>query len=135
MCVTLKKPKIPIVTVLDDLIDFASFAKVCKGSLHRNDILVLVTQNLFHQVTSSRDIFLSTKQIVVFKNPRNKTQIVFLARHIYPEKLSIFHKTYLDACRDSHTYLFLDLTQRSIKIRKKVVSPRNNCGVCTCTRQ
>jgi hypothetical protein len=40
-----------------------------KGSFHRNIILVLITQNLFHQGPSSRDISLNSKYIVVFKNP------------------------------------------------------------------
>ena len=47
----------------------------------------------------------------MFKNPRDKTQIVHLARQVYPENTSSFHKTYLNVCKDPHTYLFLDLTQ------------------------
>ena len=47
----------------------------------------------------------------MFKNPRDKTQIVHLVRQVYPENNSSFHKTYLDVCKDPHTYLFLDLTQ------------------------
>ena len=81
-----------------------------KGSHHRNISLVLITQNLFHQGTSSIDIPLNSKYMVVFKNPRNKTQIVHLARQIYHENFSSFNKTYLEACKDPHTYLFLDLT-------------------------
>ena len=50
----------------------------------------------------------------MFKNPRDKIQIVHLARQVYPENISSFHKTYLDVCKDPHTYLFFDLTQ-SIK--------------------
>jgi len=82
-----------------------------KGSHHRNISLVLITQNLFPQGPSSRDISLNRKYIVVFKNRRDKTQIVQLARQVYPENISSFHKTYLEVCKDPHTYLFLDLTQ------------------------
>ena len=82
-----------------------------RGSHHRNISLVLITQNLFHQGPSSRDISLNSKYIVVFKNPRDKTQIVHLARQVYPENVSSFHKIYLEACKDPHSYLFLDLTQ------------------------
>ena len=39
------------------------------------------------------------------------TQIVHLAREVYPESISSFHKTYLDVCKSPHTYLFSDLTQ------------------------
>jgi len=61
-----------------------------KGSHHRNVSLVLVTQNMFHQGPSSHDISLNSKYIVVFKNPRDKTQIVHLARQVYPENISSF---------------------------------------------
>lgn len=106
---------IPTLIVLDDLMDSAYSTKVnqlfTKGSHHRNISLVLITQNLFLQGPSSRDISLNSKYIVVFKNPRDKTQIVHLARQVYPENISSFHKTYLEVCKDPHTYLFLDLTQ------------------------
>jgi len=82
-----------------------------KGSHHRNISVVLITQNLFHQVPSSRNTSLKSKFRVVFKNPRDKTQVVHLARQVYPENVSSFHKTYLQLCEEPHTYLFLDLTQ------------------------
>ena len=88
---------VPTLIVLDDLMDSAYSTKVSqlftKGSHHRNISLVLITRNLFHQGPSSRDISLNTKYIVVFKNPRDKTQIVHLARQVYPENISRFHKT------------------------------------------
>jgi hypothetical protein len=45
-----------------------------------------------------------------------------LARQVYPENISSFHKTYLEACKDPHTYLFLDLTQekRLLRFRTKI---------------
>ena len=46
-----------------------------------------------------------------YSNPRDKTQIVHLARQVYPENIASFHKPYLEVCKDPHTYLFLDLTQ------------------------
>ena len=82
-----------------------------KGSHHRNISLLLITQNLFEHGPSSRDIYLNSKYIVVFKNPRNKTHIVYLARKFYPENISVFQNTYLEVCKDPHTYLFFDLTQ------------------------
>ena len=106
---------VPTLIVLDDLMDSAYSTKVSelftKGSHHRNISLVLITRYLFHQISSSRNISLNRKYIVVFKNPRDKTQIVNLARQAYPENTSSFHKTFLDVCKDPHTYLFLELTQ------------------------
>ena len=115
-----KIPKTYLHLVLDGLIDSAYSTKVSelftKGSHHRNISLVVITQILFYQGQSSRTISLSSKYITVFKNTRDKTQIVYLARQDYPENISSFHKTYLEACKDPHSYLFLDLTQRSTKI-------------------
>jgi ABC-type phosphate transport system ATPase subunit len=72
---------IPTLFVLDDLMSIAYSKKVSdlfnKRSHHRNISLILITQNLFHQGMSSRDISLYSKYITVFKNPRDKTQIVF----------------------------------------------------------
>jgi hypothetical protein len=106
---------IPTLIVLEVLMDSAYSTQVSdlftKGSHHRNISLILITQNLFHQGPSSHGISLYTKYTVTFKNPRDKTQIVHLARQVYPENMSRFHKTYLDVCKDPHTYFYLDLTQ------------------------
>jgi hypothetical protein len=105
---------VPTLIILDDLMDSAYSKKVSElftqGSHHRNVSLVLITQNMFHQGPSSRDISLNSKYIVVFKNPIDKTQIVHLARQVYHENFASFHKTYLEVCKDTHTYLFLNLT-------------------------
>jgi len=83
-----------------------------KGSHHHNISLVLITQNVFNQDPSSRDISINSKYIVVFTNPRDKTKIVHLARQVYPKNISSFHKMYLEVCKDPHKYLFLDLTNQ-----------------------
>jgi len=85
-----------------------------KVSHHRNISLVLITQNVFHQGPSSRDISLNSKYIDVFRNPTDKTQIVHLARQVYPENISTFHKTYLDVCKDPHSYLFMDFAKSTV---------------------
>ena len=81
-----------------------------KESQHRNISLLVITQTVFHQGPSSRDISLNSKYIVVFKIPRDKTQIMHMAREVHPKNISSFHKTYLQACKDSHSYLFYYLT-------------------------
>ena len=77
---------VPTLIVLDDLMDSAYSTKVnelfTKGSHHRTISLILIKQNFFHQGPLSHDTSLNSKYIVVFKNLRNKTQIVHLARLI-----------------------------------------------------
>jgi len=76
-----------------------------KGSHHRNISLVLITQNVFLQGPSSRGFSLNSKFIGVFKNRREKSQIVHLARQVYPENFSSFHKTYLEASKDPQLFI------------------------------
>ena len=84
----------PILIVLHDLVDSIYSTKVSeiftKGSQHPKISLVLYTQNLLHQGPSSRDISVNSKYIVVFKNPKGKTEIVHLARQVYPENIYSF---------------------------------------------
>ena len=106
-----------------------------KGSHHRNISLVVITQNLLHHGPSFRDISVNNKYTVLFKNLRDKTQIVYLALHVYPENTSRFHKMYLEDFKDSHTYLFLGLTQSIndlLRFRTKI-SWGNVRGFCTCS--
>ena len=89
--------------------DFAYSGKMSdiftKGLHHLYIIIVLITQNLFHQGPSSRDISLNSKYRVVFKKVRYKTQIVHLVRQVYLENISSFHKTYLEACKDQQLFI------------------------------
>ncbi len=101
--------------VLDDLMTSAYTKAVCelftKGSHHKNISVILITQNVFHQGKYCRDISLNCKYLVLFKNPRDKSQIFPLARQIYPENPSSFIKVYKEATAHAFGYLFLDLTQ------------------------
>jgi hypothetical protein len=54
----------------------------------------------------------------VFQNPRDKTVIIHLAGQLYPENIYSFHKKDLGICSVPRTYLFLDLTQWIIDLRK-----------------
>jgi len=54
-----------------------------KGSHHNNLIVIVISQNLFHQSHEQRDISLNVNYIVVFKNPRDRAQIRHLARQVF----------------------------------------------------
>jgi len=88
---------VPTLIVLEELMDsFYStiVSELFNKGLHRRYIcLLLITHNLFHQGPSSRDISLKSKYIVVFKNPRDKTQIVYLDLQFNSDNISSFHKS------------------------------------------
>lgn len=101
--------------VLDDLMRESSSSTVLdlftKGCHHKNISVIFITQNIFHKGANQRDLSLNSNYIVLFKNPRDRAQIQYLARQVYPEDPRFLQEAYLDACRPAHGYLLLDLKQ------------------------
>lgn len=101
--------------VLDDLMRESCNEVVSdlfsRGSHHKNLSVLYLTQNLFHQGKFSRDISLNAKYIVLFKSPRDRSQIRHLAQQVYPEDTRFVQEAYKHATALPHTYLFLDLSQ------------------------
>jgi len=87
------------------------FELFTKGSHHRNLLVIVITQNIFHKSLHTRDISLDTKYIVTFENPRDKVQIQCLARQIYPENPRELFRIYKEVPDQLHGYLLIDLTQ------------------------
>ena len=80
-----------------------------KGSHHRNLSVVYIVQNLFHHGKGNRSISLNSHYLVLFKNPRDKLQILTLAKQMYPSETAWFIKEYEEAVRRPYGYLFVDL--------------------------
>ena len=51
-----------------------------KGSHHRNLSVIYIVQNLFHQGKGNRSISFNSHYLFLFKNPRDKLQILTLAK-------------------------------------------------------
>lgn len=101
--------------VLDDLMHESSNSTVLdlftKGCHHKNISVIFITQNIFHKGAHQRDLSLNANYIVLFKNPRDRAQVQYLARQVYPEDPKFLQEAYLDASRPAHGYLLLDLKQ------------------------
>lgn len=82
-----------------------------KKSHHCNISVILLTQNLFHKGKIQRDISLNTKYMVIFKNPRDNSQIMHLARQINPQNPKFVQQAFLDSTIRPHGYLLIDLCQ------------------------
>lgn len=127
----------PVLLILDDLMMGAFNKTVCelftKGSHHRNFSVIVVTQNLFHKSSHTRDISLNSKYIIVFKNPRDTSQFQHLARQIEPENSSELMRIYKDVTNKPHGYLLIDLTQSIndlLRYRTNIFTP--NFCYCYC---
>ena len=80
-----------------------------KESHHLNLSVIYIVQNLFNQGKMTRNISLNTQYLVLFKSPRDKQQIMVLARQLYPRKTDNFLNSYEEATKRCYGYLFVDL--------------------------
>ena len=84
-----------------------------KRSHHRNISVIYVSQNLYSKNKENRTISLNTHYLVLFKNPRDASQITCLGRQIYPNDSKHFHEAFDDATQQPHNYLLMDFKQSS----------------------
>ena len=106
--------KEPLLVVIDDQmhgVDRRITSLFTKGSHHRNLSIVYIVQNLFDQHKEHRTISLNSHYLVIFKNPRDGSQIVHLAKQMYPGKTHYLRQAFALATRQPHGYLLIDLKQ------------------------
>ena len=100
--------------VLDDLMhsvvnDSRVTQLFTQGSHHRNLSVLYITQNVFSQGKEARNIALNCHYLVLFKNPRDKMQIVHLGNQMYPKHKQVLMEAYEDATRRPFGYLMVCL--------------------------
>lgn len=78
-------------------------------SHHTNTSVVYITQNIFNPNKEARTIALNTQYLVLFKNVRDKSQITYLARQMFPASPKHMVEAYVDATNEPFCYLFIDL--------------------------
>ena len=100
--------------VIDDLMaekDERVTTLFTKKSLHRNTTVLYLVQNLFPKNKESRTISLNSQYMVVFKNPRDASQMSHLARQMYPGRVKFVQEAFKDATSVPYGYLLVDLKQ------------------------
>lgn len=113
--------------VLDDLMHETKDDRVSKIftkiSHHMNVSVLYLTQNLFYSGKQNRTITLNAHYLVLFKNPRDVTQIACLARQMYPHKSKFMIEAFNDATMKPYSYLLVDLkpdTEDKLRLRTNV---------------
>lgn len=121
--------------ILDDLMTECNDRVVetfTKKSHHRNISVMYLVQNVFYQGKGSRTISLNCHYMVLFKNPRDSSQIMHLAKQMYPANPKYLHHCYTQATEDPHGYLFIDLKQTSpeiMRLRQNIFPGEKHCCV------
>lgn len=130
------QPSRPNLIVIDDQMDEAAENKqvtrlFTKGSHHRDISVFLFVQNMFHKGKESRTQSLNTKYYVIFKNPRDKSQIRSLSCQMYPQNSKFLVESFEDATSEPYGYLLIDMRQETEeKLRvKKHIFPNEFCEV------
>ena len=113
-----------VLLIIDDLMNEAD-ENVCKLftklSHHRNVSVVFLTQNLFHKSPHVRTMNLNTHYLVLFKNPRDATQVATLARQMGKSKFVL--EAFEDATKEPYGYLLIDLkpeTDEKYRLRTNI---------------
>ena len=112
--------------ILDDLMhetDDRVTKIFTKISHHSNTSVLYLTQNLFYGGKQNRTIALNAHYMVIFKNPRDATQITYLARQMFPGKSAFMTDAFKDATKKPFSYLLIDLkadTEEKQRLRANV---------------
>jgi hypothetical protein len=84
------------------------FTRMCH---HNNFVLILLTQNIFNPNPVFRTISLNATYVLMFKNPRDASQINCFAKQFMPGGVSWVVNAFKEATRRAHSYLLFDSSQ------------------------
>ena len=116
--------------IIDDLLDKADAPLIkdlfIKGSHHRNMSVVFISQNLFLPFKEYRTLSLNSHYMIIFKNPRDMSQIQALSRQVFPHQPRFLTQVYNSETSRQHSYLLLDFKQSTpdeLRVRNSVTTP------------
>ena len=84
-----------------------------KGRSHLNCNVILLWQNVFPQGSEMRNLSINAQHIIIFKNPRDKSQIRFFAQQVAPGKVNNFLEAFNDSTKKNYGYLHCDFSQNT----------------------
>jgi hypothetical protein len=109
-------PKKRTLVIIDDLMmetDKSVTHLFTKGSHHQNLSVLHLVQNLFDKNKHNRTISLNAQYLVIFKNPRDASQITHLAKQMYPGHVHFLQEVFANATSKAYGYLLVDLKQET----------------------
>ena len=112
-------PSIRNLIVLDDMMQELSNEKrvtnlFTKGCHHRNLSVIFILQNIFHRGKELRDMSLNCHYLVLFKSPRDSSQVTHLAKQMFPGHSKYMQEAFQDATSRPYWYLLCDLKPETL---------------------
>ena len=107
-------PSIRNLVVLDDLMqELSNIERITslftKGCHHPNLSVIFLLQNIFHRGKELRDMSLNCHYLILFKSPRDSSQINHLAKQMFPGHAKYMQESFQDATSRPYGYLLCDL--------------------------
>ena len=84
-----------------------------RKSHHYQTSVIYLVQSLFSKLPSHRTISLNSQYIILFKSPRDSSQISHLAKQIMPGDTKFVVEAYTDATVEPYSYLLMDFRPQS----------------------
>jgi hypothetical protein len=91
---------------------------------HTNSVVFLMTQNIFSKNPAARDISLNATYVILFKNPRDSSQIVHFAKQFAPGKTKGLVAAFNQATDPHFSYMLFDChqtTPKQIRVRSRIL--------------
>ena len=122
--------------VIDDLMQELSndqriTSLFTKGCHHRNLSVIFILQNIFHRGKELRDMSLNCHHLVLFKSPRDSSQVNHLAKQMFPGHVKYMQEAFQDATKRSYGYLLCDLkpeTPSDFRLRSNIFPGETQCA-------
>lgn len=115
--------------VIDDLMseltgDVRMTKLFTKWSHHHNIDVMFIVQNVFHNGPEMRTISLNTHYFVLLKNPRDGSQVVNLAKQLFPLNTKYLSDAYEDCTSKPFGYIMIDCkpdTPDDMRVRTRIL--------------
>ena len=91
------------------LVSDVSMTELFSKTRHLNLSIIFLLHNLFAQGKSMRTVHLNTNYYVIFNSPRDRSQIMTLARQMHPGVGKFMIAAYNDATKRPFGYLLIDV--------------------------
>lgn len=83
-------------------------------SHHLTTSIIYIVQNVFDKTPHHRTISLNASHIVLFKNPRDSSQVMHLAKQVYPKDPAFLVRAYTVFTEGRpHSYIVMDFNQKT----------------------